>query len=790
MKQTVSSNNTLMIKERMVVSHCRLKSLQYSCLEQIEFILNRLASIQNLGDSQHAIYSYFFKSNQESMKSQCIPSKYSNLLVNYLLSSKSASQETLISIGMLADTFTLDSVAVPRNNTLNHTALLPILVKFQLVSLDLSYCQFVDDTFFTNLSQLGSYPALSLKKLVLKGTKITKTNALYCFTLLECLDVSELTHLSEPSDCSSYRDHIICFFRKLIHLSELNLYATTFSYPRNTTTRSPLSIRNVEFFPPQLIQQNKIVQLDFSRSVEVVSDHGIQQHLDSLFIGLARLSSLQYLDVSFWPVALNHLEHLRKRENFLEFLGILGTNVLRTMLPTTQLNVFAKDITSLFDEPSTINCIQHYGFRRDYVNHIVNHLIEEVDKATHQFQQPDSMANAMLDLIETYYLFNKSAFPLSIHMPTFLDFTYVISRVLDKVLEHLPSSTLKRIVFDFVELARISVTSIASNNQLLLNIFTVLANFNSIDFSSYLVGYISDLFLLVCEMFSSFDRSSGYLSSGDGHDLIEISTLILSNLTWMNSIFDEDDHLSPLVQTFLVKLIDMMDQFVNYMPADPILGYLAAILMNISCERVGICRWLFSVVENLNHILGKALQLDCETVIENMCGCFEHIMNNCLKEDGDFSDWDNIHLLVENAYLILTSNRFNVDTISSTSATIIYYWYAMEKTNSIPKVTEREHTLEMVTQKISELNDHIQKNFDYVNIEAPLACLESSDCNIQYFALWVVHGCLRMDFNKFCLCLERKHMDRIYTLQFSENYGVKQKAELITALVSSTNLCF
>ena len=46
-----------------------------------------------------------------------------------------------------------------------------------------------------------------------------------------------------------------------------------------------------------------------------------------------------------------------------------------------------------------------YADRSEYINYIVNCLIEEVDRDTHQFQHPDQLTKILLDIIEENYLY-------------------------------------------------------------------------------------------------------------------------------------------------------------------------------------------------------------------------------------------------------------------------------------------------------------------------------------------------------------------------------------------------
>ena len=768
------------IKEKTELSHCRIASLQYSCLESIEVILNKIASIPDAKNCQSVMHSYFFEVNESTVKGTTrFPSSYSNLLMNYLLASKKTTNNLLKSIVMLGSSFLLNSLVVPRNFDLKPGHLEPILNQFQLHSIDLSYCQFVDNSLIKSLVQQMIYHAQPLKTLVLRGTMFTQIRLLTALNELECLDLSELNYLQPLPVCNSVQDYIQQILDTFPRLSKLNIYSTNLSCQKECMPKYSLNVvpdRNFQLVRP-VYSQTRIVQLDISCSQTQTRPAWLADQVKSFMSNLATISSLKYLDVSFWPIELNHLQCFRDRNIILEFLGILGTNILQSNL---LLNAVTNEFTSTFDEASVINSIRQYGYRRDYVNYIVNCLIEEVDKDAHQFQFPDLLANAMLDLIEANYLYNRTSYPLPIHMPTFVDITYIISRTLDKVfLEHLPSNTLKRLVFDFIEMIEISTANISCNSELLLNIFTVLVNFNVMEYSFYLEPFLPDIFNLVLKLLDTYAPRINTIGSKE-HNLLEITTLVLSNYNW---IYLKEDS-KPQIDHFLRQLLQSISDLLSN-PADPLLGYLSTVLMNISCYRPFVCHCLVSANEQLWDLLCRAQDSTCTCVIENICGCFEHVMDSYLRSDMVLSEWGCIHKFVEYAFTTLASQTLDEDMISSLSATIVYYWYAMEKTNSVPAIVEQDVTLNLVRAKLSEIQCNIRGNFDYVNIEAPLACLDSINSHVQYFALWMIHGCLKKDFKKFSSCLlGSPHLDRIISLQYSDVHGVNVKAESITSLLA------
>ena len=767
------------IKEKTELSHCRISSLQYSCLESIEVILNRIASIPDSISSQSVMYAYFFEVNASAVKGTTrFPSSYSNLLMNYLLASKRTTDNLLKSIVILGSSFRLNSLVVPRNFDLKPGHLEPIIGQFQLHSIDLSYCQFVDNSLVKSMVRSMTFHAQPLRMLVLKGTMFTQISLLTELTELECLDLSELNYLQPIQGSHSVQDYIQYIFGSFKQLSKLNIYSTNLSCQKECMPSFPFNLlnRNCQLLRP-IYCQNQIVHLDISCSQTQTRPTWMADQVQSFMNNLATISSLKYLDVSFWPIALTHLQCFSDRNNALDFLGILGTNILKS---NSLLNAVTNEFTSTFDEASIINSIRQYGYRRDYINYIVNFLIEEVDKDAHQFQFPDQLVNAMLDLIEANYLYNRTSYPLPIHMPTFVDITYIISRTLDKVfLEHLPSNTLKRLVFDFIEMIEISTANISCNSELLLNIFTVLVNFNVVEFSFYLDPFLPDIFKLVLKLLDKYGPKIKIIGSKE-HNLLEITALVLSNYSWNH--LKEDS--KPQVDHFLQQLIKLISDLLPN-PADPLLGYLSTVLMNISCYQPFVCQCLVSANEQLWDLLCRAQDSMCTCVVENICGCFEHVMDSYLRSDADLSDWGSIHRFVEYAFTTLASHTLDEDMISSLSATIVYYWYAIEKTKTAPLIVEQDVTLSLVKTKLSEIQYYIRGKFDYVNIEAPLACLDSNNSHVQYFALWMIHGCLKKDFNKFSSCLVgSQHLDRIISLQYSVVDDVNVKAVSIASLLA------
>ena len=768
------------IKEKTELSHCRIASLQYSCLESIEVILNKIASIPDAKNSQSAMHSYFFEVNEFTVKGTTrFPSSYSNILMNYLLASKKTTDNLLKSIVMLGSSFLLNSLVVPRNFDLKPGYLEPILNQFQLHSIDLSYCQFVNNSLVKSMVRQMVYHAQPLKTLVLRGTMFTQIDLLSTLNELECLDLSELNYLQAISECNSVQDYIQHIFYTFPRLSRLNIYSTNLSCQKECMPSFSFNVvpdRNYQLLRP-VYSKIQIVQLDISCSQTQTRPGWVADQVQSFMNNLATISSLKYLDVSFWPIALNHLQCFCDRNNVLEFLGILGTNILQF---NSLLNAVTNEFTATFDEASIINSIRQYGYRRDYVNYIVNCLIEEVDKDAHQFRFPDQLANAMLDLIEANYLYNRTSYPLSIHMPTFVDITYIISRTLDKVfLEHLPGNTLKRLVFDFITMIEISTANISCNSELLLNIFTVLVNFNVEEFSFYLEPFLPDIFKLVVKLLDAYGPMIQMIGSKE-HNLLEITILVLANYSWDHLKEDSNTQVNHFLQQILNSISDLLST-----PADPLLGYLSTVLMNISCYRPFVCQCLVSANEQLWDLLCRAQDSMCTCLVDNICGCFEHVMDSYLRSDTLLSDWGGIHKFVEYAFTTLASQTLDEDMISSLSATIVYYWYAMEKTNGVPLIVEQDATLNLVKTKLSEIQYYIRGNFDYVDIEAPLACLDSTNSHVQYFALWMIHGCLKNDFTKFSNCLVgSQHLDRIISLQYSVIDYINVKAESIASLLA------
>ena len=166
--------NSFTIKTDTQVSHCRVASLQYSCLESIENILNMIASIHNPKESQSAIQSYLFEVNRTAVKdSTRIPSSYSNILMNYLLSSQRTNENVIRLIVTLGSSFLLNKLVVPRDFS-TPRLLQPIFQQFHLQSVDFSYCQFLDNSLVNILVQCMTHHTQPLRKLVLRGTMFTQ----------------------------------------------------------------------------------------------------------------------------------------------------------------------------------------------------------------------------------------------------------------------------------------------------------------------------------------------------------------------------------------------------------------------------------------------------------------------------------------------------------------------------------------------------------------------------------------------------------------------------------------
>ena len=438
--------NSFTIKTDTQVSHCRVASLQYSCLESIENILNMIASIHNPKESQSAIQSYLFEVNRTAVKeSTRIPSSYSNILMNYLLSSQRTNENVIRLIVTLGSSFLLNKLVVPRDFS-TPPLLQPIFQQFHLQSVDFSYCQFLDNSLVNILVQCMTHHTQPLRKLVLRGTMFTQINTLYPLTRLECLDISELNYVEPIPYCKSVQDYIQHFSKTFPQLTNLNIYSTNLSMSNSRRSRlhktveiAPLLSVFIDYSIRMWVESNPnitsiLVHLDLSCSQSEMTLPLIADQVHEFLQNLSTISTLEYLDVSFWPVKIEDFRSFQQRNTLLSFLGLLGTDIVSNPL----LSTITSQFTSTCDETSVINSIRQYADRRDYINYIVNCLIEEVDRDTHQFQHPDQLTIILLDIIEENYLYNKTSLPLPIHMPTFVDITYIISRILDKVfLEHL-----------------------------------------------------------------------------------------------------------------------------------------------------------------------------------------------------------------------------------------------------------------------------------------------------------------------------------------------------------------
>ncbi|KAI6659941.1 hypothetical protein LOD99_14281 [Oopsacas minuta] len=763
-------SNSSKIKENAEISHYRIASLQYSCLESMENILNAIASISDLKHSQMTLQYYLFEVNRSAVKdSTRIPSSYSNILMNYLLASRKTSENLIKLITMLGSSFLLNTLVVPRN-FFNPTLLEPIFNQFQLHTVDFSFCLFVDNSLVNVLVQCMLYHTQSLKTLVLRGTMFTQINILNALISLECLDISELNYLQPIPECRSVQDYINKISQTFPALTRLNIYNTNLSCQKECMPGVGYEISLQAYFRTQL------VQLDLSCSQSQNTPPWITGQVMRFMANLSSISSLKYLDVSFWPIKIEHLKCFQEANKVLEFLGLLGTQVVSS---SPILSAITNEVTCTFDENSIINSIHQYGYRRDYIHYIVNCLIEDMDRDGHQFQQPFELTNTLLDIIEANYLYKKISFPLQIHMPTFVDITYIISRILDKVcLEHFSIKLLKRIVFIFIELLKISTVNISSNCELLLNIFTVFVNFNVSEYISFLETFVSELFIVVFELLTNYSTKMNSIIP-DEDNLLEISTLVLSNLSWKD--FRKINQ-EQMIQFSLIILEAISNSLSSSSQANPILGYLTVILANISCYRIEACRCLVS--DQLFSILTRAQDYNLKIVIENIYRCSEHVMESFLKSNGEFYSRGDIHKFVEHAFCSLSTEVLDEDTTYSLSAIIIYYWYTVEKNQLSSPIVEKEATLNLVRAKLSEISEYVRVNIDTFSLEAPLVCLNSKNSNIQYFALCAIHGYLKSDFDTIKkIFRESQYYQLVFSLQSSDEVEIREKVHSIATLV-------
>ena len=745
--------NSFTIKTDTHVSHCRVASLQYSCLESIRNILNTIASIRNLKESQSTIQSYLFEVNRTAVKdSTRIPSSYSNILMNYLLSSKETNENVIQLIVTLGSSFLLNKLVVPRD--LSKPQLLePIFQQFHLQSVDFSYCQFLDDSLVNLLVQCMTHHTQPLRKFVLRGTMFTQINTLNPLTRLECLDISELNYLQPIPDCKSVQDYIQHFSKTFPQLTDLNIYSTNLSSQKECVPN-----RKFQLLRP-VHSKSILVHLDLSCSQSQSTPPWIAGQVHKFFHNLSTISTLEYLDVSFWPVKIEDFRTFQQRNTMLSFLGLLGTDIVRNPL----LSAITNEFTSTCDETSVINSIRLYADRRDYINYIVNGLIEDVDRDTHQFEHPDELTNILLDIIEENYLYNKTSLPLPIHMPTFVDITYIISRILDKVfLEHLSSHTVRRIVFVFNNMLKIANVNISCNKELLLNILTVISNFIVAEYISFLETFINEVYQLVFQLLTL----TSWSNSGE-NNLLEVSTLVLSHFSWKH--FHNDNVMS------FTQLLFPLSEFISTMLSlpnvtNPTLGYLAVIMSNVfRYTSKELFRHLLS--DQLCKVLTQAQDRSCNVVVENVLKCFEYVTESFLVSNEYTNDVQDIHKIVECAFSSLSTEGLDNNIVYSLCATIVYYWCAVERMFLQSPIVEKETTLVLVRSKLSQISYHLIEKIEYVNSAAILACLGSTSSHIQYFALWTIHSCLKCNFDIF-----------------KAIFGVEQLFQLLFALQSSADM--
>ena len=681
------------------VSHYRVASLQYSCLESIRDILNKIASIYNLKESQSTIQSYLFEVNRTAVKDSIrFPPSYSNILMNYLLSSEKTNENVIQLIVTLGSSFLLNKLVVPRDfskpQLLEH-----IFHQFHLQSVDFSYCQFLDDSLVNRFVQCMTHHTQPLRKLVLRGTMFTQINALNPLTRLECLDISELNYLQPIPDCKSLQDYIQHFSKTFPQLTDLNIYNTNLSSQEECVPN-----RRFQLLRP-VFSKIILVHLDLSCSQSQNTPPLIAEQVHKFFHNLSTISTLEYLDVSFWPVKIENFRTFQQRNTMLGFLGLLGTDIVRNPL----LSAITSEFTSTCDETSVINSIRRYADRRDYVNYIVNRLIEVVDMDTHQFEHPNELTNILLDIIEENYLYNKTSLPLPIHMPTFVDITYIISRILDKVfLDHLSSHTVKRIIFMFNIMLKLANVNTSCNKELLLNIFTVLSNFIFTEYISFLETFINDVYQLVLQLLETFKTFSSRinffssLSNFNTSNLLEVSTLVLSHFSWNHF---QNDNLMVLADFLYFVTNVILTTLEGSKSTIPTLGYLAAIMSSIFRSRSKELKHLLS--DQLCKVLTQAHARASNVFVENVSKCFEYVMESFFTSEEDICDVKHIHKIVECAFSCLSTEGLDDNIVYSLCATIVYYWCTVGRMFLQSPIVEKEATLVLVRSKLCEIQRNI-----------------------------------------------------------------------------------
>ena len=675
------------------MSHYRVASLQYSCLESIRDILNKIASIYNLKKSQSTVQSYLFEVNRTAVKdSTRFPSSYSNILINYLLSSEKTNENVIQLIVTLGSSFLLNRLVVPRDFS-KPQLIESIFQQFHLQSIDFSYCQFLDDSLANLLVQCMTHHTQPLRKLVLRGTMFTQINTLNPLTRLECLDISELNYLQPIPDCKSLQDYIQHFSVTFPQLTDLNIYDTNLSSQKRCTKCVP-KCREQLLRP--VLSKSILVHLDLSCYQSQSTPPWIAVH--KFFHNLSTISTLEYLDVSFWPVKIEDLRTFQQRNTMLSFLGLLGTDIVSHPL----LSAITSEFTSTCSETSVINSIRQYADRRDYVNYIVNRLVEDVDREMHQFEHPDELTNILLDIIEENYLCNKTSLPLPVHMPTFVDITYIISRILDKVfLDHLSTHTVKRIIFVFNNMLKLANVNISRNKELLLNIFTVLSNFIVYEYISFLEMFINDVYQLVLQLLKTFSTFSSRINFNT-NNLLEVSTLVLSHFSWNHF---QNDNLMVLAD-FLYLVTNVILTTLNGSKSTiPNLGYLAAIMSSIFRSRSKELKHLLS--DQLCKVLTQAHARASNVVVENVSKCFEYVMESFFTSEEDIGDVKHIHKIVECAFSCLSTEGLDGNIVYSLCATIVYYWCTVGRMFLQSPIVEKEATLVLVRSKLCEIQSNI-----------------------------------------------------------------------------------
>ena len=674
------------------MSHYRVASLQYSCLESIRDILNKIASIYNLKESQSTIQSYLFEVNRTAVKdSTRFPSSYSNILINYLLSSEKTNENVIQLIVTLGSSFLLNRLVVPRDFS-KPQLIEPIFQQFHLQSIDFSYCQFLDDSLANLLVQCMTHHIQPLRKLVLRGTMFTQINTLNPLTRLECLDISELNYLQPIPDCKSLQDYIQHFSKTFPQLTDLNIYSTNLSSQKRCVPN-----RRFQLLRP-VFGKIILVHLDLSCSQSQSTPPLIAEQVHKFFHNLSTISTLEYLDVSFWPVKIEDFRTFQKRNTMLSFLGLLGTDIVSHPL----LSAITSEFTSTCSETSVINSIRQYADRRDYVNYIVNGLIEVVDRDTHQFEHPNELTNILLDIIEENYLCNRTSLPLPIHMPTFVDITYIISRILDKVfLDHLSTHTVKRIIFVFNNMLKLANVNISRDKELLLNILTVLSNFIVYEYISFLEIFINDVYQLVLQLLETFSTFSSRINFNT-NNLLEVSTLVLSHFSWKHF---HNDNLMVLADFLYLVTNVILTTLKGSKSTIPNLGYLAVIMSSIFRSRSKELKHLLS--DQLCKVLTQAHARASNVVVENVSKCFEYVMESFFTSEEDIGDVKHIHKIVECAFSSLSTEGLDDNIVYSLCATIVYYWCTVERMFLQSPIVEKEATLVLVRSKLCEMQSNI-----------------------------------------------------------------------------------